>query len=88
MKVTDKFPDQACPLCDYKNSLSDDDNSLNCHYTKMGDWNTVNVRQPNGSKLLPYDVDEVSHFSDGLLRLRVGKRYFFVDKKGKGVVER
>lgn len=89
VKVTDKFPQGAYPLGEYKSNLSEEDNRLNCHYTKIGDWdNPINVRQPNGSKLLPYDVDEVSHFSDGLLRLRVGKRYFFVDKKGKGMIEK
>ncbi len=89
VKVTDKFPKGAYPLCDYKSNLSVEDNRLNCHYTKIGDWEKpINVRQPNGQKLLPNDVDEVSYFSEGLLRLRLGKRYFFVDKKGKGVVER
>lgn len=89
VKMTDKFPQGTYPLCYYKSNLSEEDNRLNCHYTKIGDWdNPINVRQPNGSKLLPYDVDEVSYFSDGLLRLRVGKRYFFVDKKGEGIEKR
>ncbi len=88
VKMTDKFPQGTYPLCYYKSNLSEEDNRLNCHYTKIGWENTINVRQPNGQKLLSNDVDEVSFFSDGLLRLRVGKRYFFVDEKGEGMIEK
>lgn len=76
------------PLCEYNKALSDKDNNLNYHHSIKRIWKdrheTYNVTNFESTDILPYNVDEVNHYSDGLLRLRLGERYFFVDEKGNG----
>ncbi|MBP5421061.1 MAG: WG repeat-containing protein [Paludibacteraceae bacterium] len=76
-------------LCNYKKELSDMDNYRNCHfYIKAGTFDKkLKVVRFDGLELLPFDVDGVSCFSDGLLRLKSGDRYFFIDEKGNGLIE-
>lgn len=98
--VSESFPADFYPLREYDKKLSDEDNYQNCHMGEKSisesfrDENGVMrskeryaVVTSKGKRLLPSLVDEVSYFSDGLLRLRVGKRYFFVDESGKGMIE-
>lgn len=74
-------------LCNYKKELSDKDNYRNCHYFRKYDKSKVNAVRFDGLKLLPFDVDEVGYFSEGLLRVKFGNRYFFIDEKGNGLIE-
>jgi len=96
VKMTDRFPKNFYPLCDYDKKLSEKDNYLNCHYTREMTSEQVekryttmfNVMKHDGGMVLPYTVDEVYNFSDGLLRLKIGDRYFFVDENGNGIIEK
>jgi len=75
-------------LCEYKKRLSKKDNYNNCHFRIIEkSYKKLNVVGSNGLELLPFDVDEVSYFSQGLLRVKLGNRYFFVDEKGNGLIE-
>lgn len=101
ISMSEKFPAEFYALCEYDKTLSDRDNYLNCHFSpstvresfrdendKMRTIERNFIVSPNGKKLLSSAVDEVSHFSEGLLRLKKDGRYFFVDKKGKGMIEK
>lgn len=93
VKMRDKLPSNIYPLCAYKNELCYDDNYLNCHFgaekIKNNDepYEKFKIVRWNGLELLPFDVDEVSYFSEGLLRIKLGNRYFFIDEKGNGLIE-
>lgn len=86
IKMTN-FPKNVVLLCNYKKELSDKDNYRNCHYFRKYDKSKVNAVRFDGLKLLPFDVDEVGYFSEGLLRVKLGNRYFFIDEKGNGLIE-
>ena len=92
VNYTDKFINEF-PLCDYNESLSESDNKLNCIHSKKVKRELrekkyitrYEVLNQDGTTLLPYDVDEVYNFSDGLLRLKLDGHYYFVDEDGKGL---
>lgn len=89
VKMTDRFPQEFYPLCDYNKDLSERDNYLNCHYSMLyrKQGGNYDVIKSDGTKIIPYGVDEVFNFSDGLLRLRLGKRYFFINENGEGMIK-
>lgn len=95
IKLTDKSQNDFPPLLNENKFSSEKDKYLNCnHFSKSIEETRENrritkykVMKIDGTELLPIYVDEVYSFSDGLLRLRSGKRYFFVDEKGQGVGE-
>jgi len=74
-------------LCNYKKELSDMDNYRNCHFYLKKSYQKLNVVRWNGAELLPFNVDEVGYFSEGLLRVKLGNRYFFIDEEGNGLIE-
>lgn len=85
----DTLSTEVYPLCGYNKELSETDNYLNCHfyvkrYYKGADKKCI-LNQLGKGRFLPFDVDEVECFSDGLLRLKLGDRYFFVDENGNGI---
>jgi hypothetical protein len=92
VKYADKFINEF-PLCEYNESLSERDNKLNCFHSKKVKREyrenryvtKYEVLNQDGTAFLPYDVDEVYNFSDGLLRLKLDGHYYFVDEDGKGV---
>lgn len=92
VKYTDKFINES-PLCEYKLSLSESDNKLNCFHSKKEKRELrekkyitrYEVLNQDGTALLQYDVDEVYNFSEGLLRLKLDGHYYFVDEDGKGL---
>lgn len=86
IKMTN-FPKNVVLLHNYMKELSDRDNYRNCHYFRKNDKSKVNAVRFDGLKLLPFDVDEVGYFSEGLLRVKLGNRYFFIDEKGNGLIE-
>lgn len=77
------------PLCEYNKELSEKDNYLNCHFSMKRNYvnhhEKFTLSQLGKGRFLPFDVDDVTYFSDGLLRLKLGDRYFFVDENGNGV---
>ena len=91
VKYADKFINEF-PLCEYNESLSERDNKLNCFHSKKVKREyrenryitKYEVLNQDGTAFLPYDVDEVYNFSDGLLRLKLDGHYYFVDEDGKG----
>lgn len=92
VKYTDNFINEF-PLCEYNESLSESDNKLNCFHSKKVKREyrenryvtKYEVLNQDGTAFLPYDVDEVYNFSDGLLRLKLDGHYYFVDEDGKGL---
>lgn len=92
VKYTDKFINES-PLCEYKLSLSESDNKLNCIHSKKEKREhrenkcitSYEVLNQDGTAFLPFDVEEAYNFSDGLLRLKLDGHYYFVDEDGKGL---
>ena len=74
-------------LCNYKKELSDKDNYRNCHFYLKKSYQKLNVVRWDGAELLPFNVDEVGYFSEGLLRIKLGNRYFFIDEEGNGIIK-
>ena len=73
------------PLCSYNVTDSPKDNELNVRFMRKGDYENNSYKIKNIGTGVEKEFQDVSSFSDELLRVKYNNRWYFLNDKGEGI---